>query len=260
MSDGIWQITPVAVASLPVPGWECVFGRNDSSLQDIIFWVWIIRCGDVVGLIDAGLPEGNDLVALNQANQNMDSRCVFSQVRTLQEILEEHGLRGEDISFVLVTQWITYATGGLSQGNFPHAHIYGAWGGMHEFLTGKPGHPPREFYLTKGSWAFVRDLLVEDRLTFAQEAVEVAPGVIFEPTGGHHPGSAGVRIQTVRGVIGILETAFIQENIERGVPIGIAENAAECRAAIESYRKKCDLVLAGHEPSAPALLREFLEI
>ena len=258
MSTPHWQITPVAVASLPVPGWECVFGRNDSTLQDIIFWVWIIRCGDVVGLIDAGLPEGEDLSALNVANQSMDSRCVFSQVRTLPEILQQEGLRAEDIGFVLVTQWITYATGGLSQANFPQAHIYAAWGGMHEFLTAKPGHPPREFYLTQGSWAFVRELLVEDRLTFAQGAIEVAPGVIFEPTGGHHPGSAGVRIQTNRGTVGILETAFIQENIERAVPIGIAENAAECRAAIETYRKTCDLVLAGHEPSAATILKEFL--
>src|SRR5215217_4788407 len=112
MSAENWQITPVAVASLPVPGWECVFGRNDSTLQDIVFWVWIVRSGDIVGLIDAGLPEGEDLVALNQANQSMDSRCVFSEVRTLPEILQEQGLRGEDISFVLVTQWITYATGG----------------------------------------------------------------------------------------------------------------------------------------------------
>lgn len=258
MSGKVWQITPVAAAVLPVPRWECVFGLNDCTLQEITFWVWIFRCGDVIGLVDTGLPLADDLSSLNEANQALDSQSVFSQVRPLSEILQQQGISGEDISFVLISQWITYSTGGLSRENFPRAHVYCAWGGMQEFLTATPGHPPREFYLTKDSWAFVRELLVENRLTFVQGPLEVECGVTIEPTGGHHPGSAGVKIRTDRGLVGILETAFIQENILRGVPIGIAENAAECRSAILSYRQECDLVIAGHEPSALQLLSDFM--
>jgi len=256
--NNLWKITPVAVATLPVPGWECVFGRNDCSMQDLTFWVWILRCGDKVGLIDSGLPTGADLESLNDANQTLDAQSVFTVKKQLQDVLREENIKPEEIDFVLVSQLITYSTGGLIHDNFPVAHVYCAWEGMREFLTSNPGHPPRDFYLTSESWIYLRDLLIEKRVTFVQSRVQVAPGLIFDPTGGHHPGSAGIQIQTAQGVIGILETAFVRENIQRGVPIGVAENAAQCREVILNYKKECDLVLAGHDPEADRCLEEFL--
>jgi glyoxylase-like metal-dependent hydrolase (beta-lactamase superfamily II) len=158
---------------------------------------------------------------------------------------------------VLLSQLITYATGGVNARNLPKARIYCAWEGMKEFLTQTPGHPPRSFYLTADSWAYFRDLLIGERLFFLEEPGEIVEGIIFEPTGGHHPGSAGVRIQTDRGLVGILETAFVQENIDLETPIGIAENAAQCREVIRRYRKSCALVIAGHEPAAATLIENF---
>jgi len=256
MSDH-WKIKPVAAATLPVPGWECVFGRNDCAMRDLVFWIWILRKGDQVGLIDAGCPQGIDLEALNTANATLDPRSVFTIHRTLTDALAQEGISPEAVDFVLISQLITYATGGLNARNLPRAKVYCAWEGMKEFLTESPGHPPREFYLTSESWAYFRDLLLEDRIVFAQESIEPAEGIVFEPTGGHHPGSAGVRIHTRAGVIGVLETAFVQENIDLGVPIGIAEDAARCRQVIQAYKRKCALVLAGHEPAVPALLENF---
>lgn len=256
--ENIWTIEPVAIATLPVPAWECVFGRNDCSMRDLTFWTWILRCGDKIGLIDTGLPIGPALAQLNKANQKIDPKSVFSVQRELKDLFAEKSIRAVNIDFVLITQLITYCTGGLIRENFPSAHVYCAWEGMQEFLTCNPGHPPREFYLTPESWAYTRDLLVEERITFAKSPVEVAPGLIFEPTGGHHPGSAGVRVQTAKGIVGILETAFIEENVSSGLPIGIAENASLCREVIATYKSTCDLVLAGHEPQAHQQLISFL--
>lgn len=232
-------------------------GRNDTTLQPLTFWIWILRCGDMVGLIDSGLPEGPDLEALNQANQALSPECVFTPITSLSEILKTEGIGPSEIQFLLLSQLITYSTGGLTRHYFPKAHVYAAYDGMREFLTEMPGHPPREFYLTADSWAYVRELLVEKRITFVREAAEIAPGLIFEPTGGHHPGSAGVRVKTKIGTIGILETAFVQENIQHEVPIGIAENASLCRDVIRRYNRECDLVLAGHEPGLLSLLASF---
>lgn len=252
-----WTIKPIPIATLPVPGWECLFGKNDCSMRDLVFWVWVLRQGDRVGLIDAGCPEGADLEALNAANATMDPRSVFTIHRTLADVLVEENISPDAVEFVLITQLITYCTGGLNAQNLPHAKVWCAWDGMKEFLTETPGHPPREFYLTKESWTYVRELLVEKRLNFAETATEVAEGILFEPTSGHHPGSAGVRIQTERGVVGILETAFVQENIELETPIGIAENASKCREVIREYKKSCALVLAGHEPGLKEILNQF---
>lgn len=252
-----WTIKPVAIATLPVPGWECVFGRNDCEMRDLVFWVWILKNGEQTGLIDTGCPTGVDLQALNEANAKLDTRSVFTVHRTLEEVFTAENITSVD--FVLISQLITYCTGGLNARNFPNTKVWCAWDGMKEFLTQTPGHPPRQFYLTAESWSYFRELLVTGRLFFAQEQTQITDGITFEPTGGHHPGSAGVRVQTAQGVVGILETAFVQENISLEIPIGIAENAAKCRSTIRTYKNECDLVLAGHEPSAVLLLDKLLK-
>lgn len=254
----IWSLKPVAIATLPVPGWECLFGQNNCAMRDLVFWVWIVRCGDRIGLIDTGCPSGADLEELNEANASLDPRSRFTLHRSLTQLLAEEGIAPEAVSFALLTQLITYCTGGLNRKNLPNATVYCAWDGMAEFLRETPGHPPRKFYLTNEGWMYFRELLLEERLVFADEAVEVAPGLVFEPTGGHHPGSAGVRVNTECGIVGILETAFVQENIDLETPIGIAENTALCREVIRRYRRSCQLVIAGHEPSASSLLACFL--
>jgi len=256
--SSVWTITPHAIATLPVPGWECLFGRNDCSLHNLTFWIWVLRCGDQVALIDTGLPAGSDLEALDQANQGVDPKCVFTPHQTLTQILEKEQIPASAVRFVLISQLVTYSTGGLAARSFPNATFYCAWQGMSELLTQSPGHPPKEFYFTADSWNSLRDLLIEGRIVFAQGSIEVAPGLLYEPTGGHHPGSAGVQVKTGAGVVGILETAFVQENVEKEIPIGIAENTAECRYVIRRYRKECALTLAGHEPSADQLLQSFL--
>lgn len=254
-----WTIKPVAIATLPVPGWECVFGRNNCEMRDLIFWIWILKNGEQTGLIDTGCPAGADLAALNAANATLDARSVFTVHRSLEEVFAEKNITPESVDFVLISQLITYCTGGLNARNFPKAKVWCVWDGMKEFLTETPGHPPREFYLTAESWSYFRELLMEKRLFFAQGQTQVAAGVTYEPTGGHHPGSAGVRVRTAQGLIGILETAFVQENIDLETPIGIAEDAAKCRETIRTYKKECDLVLAGHEPSIPQILETFYE-
>ena len=89
----------------------------------------------------------------------------------------------------------------------------------------------------------------EDRLTLTDKPVEVRPGIVFETTGGHHPGSGAVRVQTADGVVGILETAFLQRNVDEVRPVGVAENVAACRQAIRRYKEECDVVVAIHDPS-----------
>lgn len=257
--SNIWSIKPYAVATLPVPRWECIFGLNDCSLQEITFWVWVLRCGDKIALIDTGLPMGSELENLNRANQGIDISCVFTPHMSLEQIFAKEQITPSDVSFALISQLVTYSTGGLSKRTLPNAKIYCAWGGMSELLTQNPGHPPRAFYFTTEGWNHLRDLLIEDRLIFAKTPLEIAPGLVYEPTGGHHPASAGIRVTTSAGIVGILETAFIQENIEKEIPIGIAENATACREVIRQYRRECDLTIAGHEPAADRLLDTFLQ-
>ena len=38
-----YTLKAVPIASLPLPGWECFFGQNDTKFYDAIFYVWIVR-------------------------------------------------------------------------------------------------------------------------------------------------------------------------------------------------------------------------
>ncbi len=249
MTDDIYELEACRVATLPVPGWECFFGRHDLDFYPLSFYVWIVRGNGRTGLIDTGLPlDEAERRRLGEACQSVDPRSTFRDVVSLDRLLEKQRLAPESIDFVLVTQTITYHTGGLVAELLPRAHVYMARAGMMDLLLEDAGHPPRDMYFTEASWLFLRKLLVENRLHLV-DTTEVAPGLVFETTGGHHPGSAGVRVRTGQGIVGILESAFLQSNMDQGCPIGIAENVSMCREAIRRYRRECNLALAGHDPS-----------
>lgn len=131
----------------------------------------------------------------------------------------------------------------------PNATFFASYAGVRELLLCPPGHPAPEYYFTDRSWTSLRRLAIESRLRLVDEPTQIVPGVSFETTGGHHPGSAAVRVQTSQGVIGLLETSFLQADLESGTPIGIAEDIATCRNAIRRYRAECDQVVAIHDPS-----------
>jgi len=246
----VYELQAGRVATLPVPGWECFFGQNDVEFYPLSFYVWIVRNSERTGLIDTGLPlDETERRRLAEACQSVDQQCFFRDVVTLDHFFERYSLSPEQIDFVLLTQTITYHSGGLLPQFFPHAQVYISRAGLMEFLLETPGHPPRDFYFTEHSWLFLRQLLIEGRVHFVDAPIEVAPGLVFETTGGHHPGSAAVRVKTERGMVGILETAFLKKNVDEALPIGIAENAAVCREAIRRYQRECDLVLADHDPT-----------
>lgn len=237
----VHHLTACRVGTHVIPAHLCCFGDQSGDERELFFYVWIVRSHDSVGLIDTGLPTGRDLAALR-------STGTYRDVVGLDEVLRGNDVAAADIDWCAVTQPITYHSGGLLAEFLPRAEVYVAAAGVFEMLMSPPGHPPVDMYFTEASWMFLRNLAIERRLHLIEHEAEIAPGVVFETTGGHHPGSAALRVATEQGIVGILETAFLQQNIDEQQPIGIAEDMAECRAAIERYTRICDRVVAGHEP------------
>ena len=245
-----YELQACQIATMPIPGWEIFFARNDVNMYRLSYYVWIIRGGGLTGLVDTGLPiDESERQRLGEVVRGVDPQCVFGDVVTLDQLLKRRNLKPESIDFVLLTQAITYHSGGLLRDLMPRAHVYISRAGMMEFLLETPGHPPRDIYFTAGAWAFLRSLLIEDRLHLVNDPTEVAPDLIYETTGGHHPASAAVRVKTSLGTVGILETAFLKGNIDENHPVGVAENVAMCREAIRRYKRECDVVLADHDPT-----------
>jgi glyoxylase-like metal-dependent hydrolase (beta-lactamase superfamily II) len=249
MTTPVYSLHAIPVATLPAPGWEAFFGVNDQEFYDLAFYVWVVTDGTSLGLIDTGLPlDPATRARLDEANRALDERHTFTGVRTLPQVLDEHGIAAEDVDFVAITQTITYHTGGLEAAVLPRAQVYLSRAGISELLADPPGHPASEHYFTEAGWSSVRQFAIEGRLHCVDEPTVIVPGIEFETTGGHHPGSAGLRIRTREGVTGVLETAFLNRNVAESRPIGIAEDAALCRRVIQRYRRDCDQVVALHDP------------
>jgi glyoxylase-like metal-dependent hydrolase (beta-lactamase superfamily II) len=243
-----YTICAFPIAELPVPGWECFFGTHDCTFHALIFYVWIVVGNGKTIVIDSGPPfEEADMQSLVRACQTIDQRSILRRLRKLDDIYREAGIRADDVDYLLITQPITYHTGGLHADSFPNAKVCISRAGFFEFLLDNPGHPPRSEYFTETTWNYLRTLLINNKLVLPDSPVEIEPGLLYEPTGGHHPGSAAVRVKTARGSVGILETAFLKKNIESCIPIGVAENTAICRQTIRRYVEECDLVLAAHD-------------
>lgn len=248
-----FRLHALAAGTLPVPGWATLFGSNTTDLRDLGFYVWIVTDGTTVGLVDTGLPlDAADAIDLDDANRALDPGSQFRDVRLLPDLLAGAGLSGADIDFVAITQTVTYHTGGLDAELLPRAHVYIAFAGVRELLLDPPGHPAPQFYFTARGWSSLRLLTLEGRLHLVRKDAEIVPGITFQATGGHHPGSAALRIQTDAGTIGLLETAFLNANLEQRQAIGIAEDVATCRSVIRRYLRECDDVIAIHEPSNAA--------
>ncbi|SHK95631.1 hypothetical protein SAMN05443637_11535 [Pseudonocardia thermophila] len=244
-----YDVEAFRIATLPVPGWEAFFGINDTEFHDLAFYIWHVTDGIRHALVDTGLPmDPQDLEDLDAACRGVDERSTFTDVVGIDRALEAFALRPEDIDAVLLTQTLTYHSGGLLEEFLPRAEVYMALPGVLEFLLDPPGHPAPHLYFSAPTWMFLRKLGIERRLHLVESEVEVWPGLIFDATGGHHPGSGGVRVRTAEGMLGILEAAFLERNITEIRPIGIAEDTARVRATIKRYLATTDLTVAGHEP------------
>lgn len=245
-----FRLHAMPVATLPVPAWAAMFATNDSTLVDLGFYVWILTDGSTVGLVDLGLPlDPADAAMLDDANRALDPGSYFHDPHLLPDLLADAGLSGADIDFVAITQTVTYHTGGIDAALLPRAQFYISLAGITEFLVEPPRHPATPFFFTQASWTALRQLAIENRLHAVDDPTQIVPGVVFETTGGHHPGSAGLRIRTEAGTTGLLETAFLQANLDSQHPIGICEDVSRCRSVIRRYLRECDDVIAIHDPS-----------
>ena len=95
---------------------------------------------------------------------------------------------------------------------------------------------------------------VFDRIEPVEGDIEVMPGIGFVALPGHTPGSAGVTVQTRRGVHLLAgDTINLVENWEGGtrgqrhIPPGSFVDAVACYQTFEKIERLADVVLASHD-------------
>src|SRR4030095_7974096 len=115
-----YKIAAYPLAELPVPGWECFFGRNDPDFHRLIFYTWVIDGNGKTIVLDSGPPpDEENFVKLREGCQRVDIRSELRRIDFLDTVFHKATILPEAIDVLLITQPITYHTGGLLDRYFP---------------------------------------------------------------------------------------------------------------------------------------------
>ncbi len=226
---------------------ECViaghhaFRGGDPDERHIFYlYVWLIEGGPAPILVDAGLANVEEMnrgaahVLAEPITQAPGERTVAQLAR--------HGVRPEDVGHVLVTHL-----------HFDHVDQLDLYGGARLVVSKRGLEAATAFPQWKGTWAPGKTLegltdLWRDRVVAVDDA-EILPGIRTLWLGGHTPCSQAVLVETAAGRAAIAgDTVALAAQLERNVPMGIADSHEQCLAAMARLRDQADVVLPGHDP------------
>jgi len=207
---------------------EVFEGVEDQTAWHLAFRSFLARVAGAVVLVDAGVgPPGGDDPFLPERQG------------WLPDALAREGLAPADVDLVVLTHLhVDHVGWNVRDGRpfFPNAR-YVAQRADYEWITSlRPDRP------------YVRDNVLGLELELVEGAVELLPGVAYEPLPGHTPGHAGVVFDGIR-VLGDLAVHELQ--LERPDTAYAAEDdsaaaAATRRAALTAAAERGEPVAFSH--------------
>ena len=211
---------------------------HDNSPMPIDYFIWMIRSGDDVYVIDTGFDEA---MAAQRGRELLHPPA---------DGLKKLGVDPAEVPNVIVTH-LHYDHAG-NHHLFPKAkyHIQDL---EMRFSTGRYmlNHHSRMPFEEEDVVQMVRKLYA-GRLVFHDGDAELAPGLSLHFVGGHSMGLQMVRIHTRRGVMVLAsDAAHYYANLEKELPYPITYNVAE---ALEAYKRAHELadsfdhIIPGHDP------------
>lgn len=210
---------------------------HDSSMP-LDYFVWLIRRGAAVWLVDAGFNRESAA-----QRQRTFLRCPI-------ESLGDLGIAPKDITDVIITHLHYDHAGNLDL--IPDARIHLQERELH-YATGCNMCRPifRGAYSVDDVALVVRSVY-RDRVVFCHGDTDVAPGLQLCLIGGHTNGLQVVRVHTARGWIVLASDAsHYYENMEAEAPYPIVYHVGDMVAGWEKIRRLADSpqhIVPGHDP------------
>lgn len=215
-----------------------IFDDDHASKHDMDYFVWVLRCGEQVILVDTGYDE---------AEAQRRDRPIL---RDPSQALEAFNLIPEDVTTVIITHLHYDHAGGLDR--YPNAVFHLQKSEM-EYATGPcmcGGVLQMPF--TADHVCDMVQKVYSGRVVFHDGDGGVAHGVTVHCVGGHSRGLQAVRVKTSAGYMCLASDAsHYYENflLQKPFPIVVdLENMINGFQTIKNLATKPQLVIPGHDP------------
>ncbi|WP_224823251.1 N-acyl homoserine lactonase family protein [Cognatishimia sp. MH4019] len=220
-----------------------VFDDNHDAPHAMDYFIWVLRSGDDVILIDTGYDAAEGL------SRDRPIR------RDPAEALAPLGLKPEDITTLIVTHLHYDHAGGLHL--FPNATLHLQAAEM-AFATGPcMCHDTLRMPYTAEHICEAIKRLYTGRMVFHEGDGQVADGVTVHRIGGHSQGLQAVRVKTSEGYMCLAsDAAHYYENAFANKPFPIVvdvQDMLEGFGKIVALASSPKLMIPGHDP----LVREI---
>jgi glyoxylase-like metal-dependent hydrolase (beta-lactamase superfamily II) len=215
-----------------------LFDDNHDAPHAMDYFMWVLRCGDQVILVDTGYDE---------AEANDRDRPIRLNPH---EALAPLGLCPEDITTLIVTHLHYDHAGGLHL--FPNATLHMQTAEM-AYATGPcMCHEPLRMPFTARHVCEAVKRLYSGKLVFHNGDGEIADGVTVHCIGGHSRGLQCVRVRTSAGWLVLAsDAAHYYENFQARKPFPIVVDLQNMLDGYDTlYRLAPDpaLIIPGHDP------------
>lgn len=215
-----------------------IFDDNHDAPHAMDYFVWVLRRGDKVILVDTGYDT-------QEAKER--GRPILMDPR---DALNPFGLAPEAVSTVIVTHLHYDHAGGLHM--FPNATLHMQTAEM-AFATGPcMCHDTLRAPFTAGHVCEAVQRLYAGKVIFHDGDAQVADGVTVHCIGGHSRGLQCVRVRTQAGWLVLAsDAAHYYENVFARKPFPIVvdlQNMLDGFDILEELATSRELIIPGHDP------------
>jgi glyoxylase-like metal-dependent hydrolase (beta-lactamase superfamily II) len=231
-----WTIEPIALYDFTVPGPEVLYQRGFFEFIDMTIYSYLLRSEVATVLVDTGLPP--DVTPINDSVRGRKGpRAGFQLVGSrLADRLRERRIKPDAI---VLTSFGRYAAWGALE--FPGIDLYMSARGLAHM------HEPEEPALVHPLPLDVIDRI--DKANAISGEREIWPGLVLVETGVHHPGSVSLIVSTGSEKVAIADFVFVARNLQEGIALGCAENAAGWHSMVRRIGAMADAIIPIHDRS-----------
>jgi glyoxylase-like metal-dependent hydrolase (beta-lactamase superfamily II) len=247
-SEASFQVEVIKVGQCLVPGPEVYWMSHWQTMEQLYFYIVLIRNNDYTILINTGPP--SDLSVLNDKWEEAigpSGKMVRSKNEEIPNILRSRGITPTDIDIVLITPLQAYATANIAL--FKNAQIcISQRGWIEDYHAPKfPLHVDPDLRIPRAALEY---LLFDgrDKLRLIQDQEEIVPGITAHWVGTHHRSSMAYCISTRKGKVIISDAFFTYSNLEAMHPLGIMESMEECYTAYSWVNRVADIAVPLYDP------------